>query len=281
MPEPNVDGAPLNHGLSEVSPNNPVSLSHASGHAILVNDAALELAGIDANTPDPAGGTIVRDDRGNPTGLLREAAEGLINARVDEWRERRSPEERAAEARRMMEMAGQDVLSKGITSFQDAGSSFDQIDQFRAWNEEGALPVRLYVMVSYEETNETLAERLANYRIVPDGNDFLAVRSIKRLFDGALGSHGAWLLEPYSDMPDSTGLVLDEPDESRRDRSDRHPPRVSGQHPRHRRPVQPGDAGHLRAGLRGPPGESANCVGGSNTPSTSIPTTCHASPGSG
>jgi len=212
VPEPNVDGVPLNHGLSEVSPNNPVSLSHASGHAILVNDAALGLAGIDANTPDPAGGTIVRDDRGNPTGLLREAAEGLINARVDEWRERRSPEERAAEARRMMEMAGRDVLSKGITSFQDAGSSFDQIDQFRAWDEEGALPVRLYVMVSYEETNETLAERLADYRIIPDGNDFLAVRSIKRLFDGALGSHGAWLLEPYSDMPGSTGLMLDEPD---------------------------------------------------------------------
>ncbi len=212
VPEPNVDGVPLHHGLSEVSPNNPVSLSHASGHAIFVNDAALRLAGIDANTPDPAGGTIVRDDWGNATGLLREAAEGLITVRVEEWREKRSPEQRAAEARRMMEMAGQDVLSKGITSFQDAGSSFDQIDQFRAWDEEGALPVRLYVMVGYEETNETLADRLANYRIIPDGNDFLAVRSIKRLFDGALGSHGAWLLEPYSDMPGSTGLVLDEPD---------------------------------------------------------------------
>jgi predicted amidohydrolase YtcJ len=188
-----------------------VSLSHASGHAILVNAAALELAGVDANTPDPAGGTIVRDDRGDPTGLLRESAEGLITARADEWQEKRSPEERAAEARRMMEAAGQDVLSKGITSFQDAGSSFEQIDQFRAWDEEDALPVRLYVMVGWDETNETLAERLADYRIIADGNDFLAVRSIKRLFDGALGSHGAWLLEPYSDMPSSTGLVLDEP----------------------------------------------------------------------
>jgi predicted amidohydrolase YtcJ len=212
VPKTNVDGVPLHHDLSEVSPNNPVSLSHASGHAILVNAAALGLAGIGVNTPDPAGGTIVRDNRGNPTGLLREAAEGLINARVDEWRERRSPEERAAEDRRTMEVAGQDALSKGITSFQDAGSSFDQIDQFRAWNEEDALPVRLYVMVGWEETNETLAERLADYRIIPDGNAFLAVRSVKRLFDGALGSHGAWLLEPYSDMPGTTGLVLDEPD---------------------------------------------------------------------
>jgi len=66
--------------------------------------------------------------------------------------------------------------------------------------------------VGWDETNETLAERLADYRIIPDGNDFLAVRSIKRLFDGALGSHGAWLLEPYSDMPGTTGLVLDELD---------------------------------------------------------------------
>jgi len=212
VPEPNVDGVPLHHDLSEVSTNNPVSLSHASGHAILVNAAALRLAGIDAQTPDPAGGTIVRDSRGHPTGLLREAAEGLITARVDDWRERLSPEERAAEARRMMKAAGQDALSKGITSFQDAGSSFEQIDQFRAWDEEGALPVRLYVMVGWEENNETLAERLADYRIIPDGNDFLAVRSVKRLFDGALGSHGAWLLEPYSDMPGTTGLVLDEPD---------------------------------------------------------------------
>ncbi len=213
VPKPNVEGVPLHHALSAVSPDNPVSLSHASGHATLVNAAALRAAGIDARTPDPTGGTIVRDDRGRPTGLLREAAENLITGPLEEWRKRRSPEERAAEARRMMEVAGQDALSKGITSFQDAGSSFDQIDQFRAWDEEGILPVRLYVMISYEENNETLAARIADYRIIPESNDFLAVRSIKRLFDGALGSHGAWLLEPYSDMPGSTGLVLDDPED--------------------------------------------------------------------
>jgi predicted amidohydrolase YtcJ len=67
-------------------------------------------------------------------------------------------------------------------------------------------------MVGLEETNETLAERLADYRIIPEGNDYLAVRSIKRMVDGGLGAHGAWLLEPYTDMPNSTGLVLDSPD---------------------------------------------------------------------
>jgi len=203
---------PLHRRLSAVSPENPVSLEHASGHAIFVNAFALALADIDAGTPDPSGGTIVRDADGNPTGLLREVADEPIRREIDAWKARRSPEVQEAEARREMELAGQEALSKGITSFQDAGASFDQIDRFRAWAAEGALPVRLYVMVGLEEANETLAERLADYRIVPEGNDFLAVRSIKRMIDGALGSHGAWLLEPYSDMRDSRGLVLDSPE---------------------------------------------------------------------
>jgi predicted amidohydrolase YtcJ len=211
-PEPNVDGVPLHNRLSEVSPDNPVSLAHASGHAVFVNAAALALAGIDADSPDPPGGTIVRDVRGDPTGLLREAAGDLIRIPIDAWEGQRSSREREAEARRAMQLAGKEALSKGITSFQDAGASFEQIDQFRAWAAEGALPVRLYVMIGLEETNEALANRLAAYWIVPRGNDFLAVRSIKRMIDGALGTHGAWLLEPYSDMPDSTGLALSAPE---------------------------------------------------------------------
>ncbi len=211
-PQPNVDGAPLHRNLSALSPANPVILEHASGHAIFVNAFALALAGIDAGTPDPPGGTIVRDADGNPTGLLRELADAPIRREIDAWKARRSRQAQEAEARREMELAGQEALSKGITSFQDAGASFDDIDRFRAWAAEGALPVRLYVMVGLEETNETLAARLADYRIIPEGNDFLAVRSIKRMVDGAAGSHGAWLLEPYSDMPGSTGLVLDPPE---------------------------------------------------------------------
>ena len=157
-PHPSVDGVPLHHALSATSPDNPVSLAHASGHAIFVNAAALERAGIDADTPDPPGGTIVRDAEGNATGLLRESAEGLVDATISAWSEQRPVQERAAEARRRMELAGQEALSKGITSFQDAGASFEEIERFRAWAEEGALPVRLYVMVGLEETNETLAQ---------------------------------------------------------------------------------------------------------------------------
>ena len=210
-PRPSIDGLPLHGALSQASPNNPVSLAHASGHAIFVNAVALELAGIDAGTRDPPGGAIVRDAAGRPTGMLSEAAQGLVDAAIAAWQQRRPPQEREAEARRRMELAGQEALSKGITSFQDAGASFEEIDRFRAWAEEGALPVRLYVMVGPQESNEALAVRLPEYRILPEGNAFLAVRSIKRMIDGALGSHGAWLLEPYTDLPGSTGLVLDPP----------------------------------------------------------------------
>jgi predicted amidohydrolase YtcJ len=210
-PRPSVDGLPLHHALSAASPANPVSLEHASGHAVFANSAALELAGIGAGIPDPPGGAIVRDAQGNPTGLLREAAARLVEAAIAEWDRRRTPAERAAEARRAMELAGREALSKGITSFCDAGASFEEIDRYRAWAAEGALPLRLYVMIGPEETNETLAARLAEYRILSEGNAFLAVRSIKRMIDGALGSHGAWLLAPYGDRPESTGLVLDAP----------------------------------------------------------------------
>jgi predicted amidohydrolase YtcJ len=213
VPEPNVADLPLHDRLSAVSPDNPVHLYHASGHAIFVNATALKLAGIDRDTPDPPGGTIVRDADGRPTGALRESAEDLIQPLIDRANSKRSPQERETEIRHQMELAGREALSKGITTFHDAGSSFDDIDRFKAWAHEGALPVRLYVMVAAEETNQTLTERLADYRIIPKANDFLAVRSIKRMVDGGLGAHGAWLLEPYTDMPDSTGLVLDAPED--------------------------------------------------------------------
>jgi len=211
-PEPRVEGVPLHHDLSARTPRNPVSLAHASGHAVFANAAALERAGIDAGTPDPPGGAIVRDARGEPTGLLRENAEGLIHAAVAGWEAGRPPGELAAEALRAIERAGREALSKGITCFHDAGASFDEIDRYRALAEAGLLPLRLYVMVGPEEANETLAARLAAYRMLAEGNAFLAVRSIKRMIDGATGSHGAWLLEPYGDMPGTHGLVLDPPE---------------------------------------------------------------------
>jgi predicted amidohydrolase YtcJ len=208
VPRPNVDGVPLHHGLSEVSPENPVNLTHASGHASFANAVAMEMAGIDRNTPDPDGGTIVKDESGEPTGLLRETAQRIVSRAIAHAEEGRTAADLDAEFREIVRLAGEEALSKGVTSFHDAGSNFATIDRFKALEEEGELLVRLYVMVR-RESNETMAERLSEYRMLPEGNDFLTVRSIKRQIDGALGAHGALLLEPYIDLPDSTGLMLE------------------------------------------------------------------------
>lgn len=200
-PEPNVDGVPLHDELSAVSPDHPVYLTHASGHAAFVNGRALEMGGIDASTPDPSGGTIVRDGSGRATGLLRETAQGLVgNLRAGEL----TAEERAERFRRQVQLAGQEALENGITSFHDAGTGFGTVDGYRELADAGDLPIRLYVMV--RGSNTSLDENLGDYFMNGHADGFLTVRSIKRSIDGALGSHGAWLLEPYEDLPSSAGL---------------------------------------------------------------------------
>lgn len=208
LPADAVDGVPLHAGLSAVSPSHPVLLGHASGHAAFANAAALEAAGIDDETPDPAGGTIVRDAKGKATGLLRETAQRLVAQAMAQASAGMSAEQRLLQLRERVALAGAEALQHGVTSFHDAGASFAEIDAFRQLAASGELPVRLYVMVRGED-NAVMDRMLPSYRTIPQGNDFLAVRSIKRQLDGALGAHGAWLLEPYSDLPESTGLVLE------------------------------------------------------------------------
>lgn len=208
LPEGAVDGVPLNDSLSRVSANNPVSLVHASGHASMVNDVALAAAGIADDTPDPEGGTIVRAADGKATGLLRETAEGLVGRVISEYESRLTPEERDAVLREQAYLAARAALELGITSFQDAGSSFETIDFLKSLESEGALDVRLYVMVG-GESNERMGELLPHYYMSAEDNDFLTVRAIKRVADGALGTHGAWLLEPYEDLPDTAGLAVE------------------------------------------------------------------------
>ncbi len=205
-PEPNVSGLPYHHALSEVSPANPVFLTHASGHAAMVNAVALELAGIDADTPDPAGGEIVRSADGRAIGVLRETAEDLVGDHLES-----DPDETTL--RRAIDLAIRECLAKGITSFQDAGSSFATVELLKTMAENGELGLRLWVMLS--EDNESLAAGLPGYRVHRAGNDYLTVGGIKRWIDGALGSHGAWLLEPYTDLPSSIGLNIVTPEELR------------------------------------------------------------------
>ncbi|MFK7912770.1 MAG: amidohydrolase [Pseudomonadales bacterium] len=207
-PEGAIDGVPLNASLNAVSPNNPVLLGHASGHAAFANDAALAAAGIDTDTPDPAGGTIVRSADGTATGLLRETAQRLVASAGARWESRRTPAEQQALFEAQVQLAGAEALQHGVTSFHDAGASFAEIDALRTLAATGELPIRLYVMVR-GESNDAMAARLSDYYQPYQDNSFLTVRSIKRQIDGALGAHGAWLLEPYVDLPESAGLVLE------------------------------------------------------------------------
>src|SRR5512138_487002 len=209
VPEPNVAGLPYDDALSKVSPENPVLLVHASGHSALANAKAMELSNITDRTPDPDGGEIVRDPKGRAIGAFVDNAMGLVRSAAG----RLSPEEAAARERREVELAAKECLAHGVTTFHDAGASFGTVDLYKKMAEEGALPVRLYVMVSAE--SKVLAERGAAYRMIGAVDNRLTVRSIKRLMDGALGSHSAWLLEPYADLPTSTGLNTESIDEIR------------------------------------------------------------------
>jgi predicted amidohydrolase YtcJ len=203
-PVPNVDGLPFHDQLSAAAPRNPVFLEHASGHCCLANAMAMELGGVTGKTPDPPGGEIVRDARGNAIGAFRETAQGFVGIPLRGAELKKTEEERAEKEREAVELAAQECLSKGITSVHDAGASFETIDLYRSLAEQGKLGVRIYAMIS--EDNSELERRLSQYRIIGAGQDHLTVRAVKRFLDGALGAHGAWLIEPYSDLPGSTGL---------------------------------------------------------------------------
>lgn len=194
-PEPNVEGFPLHAALDRVSPNNPVVLTHASGHASFVNRKALDDSGITRATPSPTGGEVLKDAAGEPTGLLRETASGLV----------RTPGQDEAALRRILTLADEEVVGKGITSFQDAGSSFGTVDLLKKMVDDKAMRVRLWIML--RASNASLRTNLDRYRVIGAGDNHLTVRAIKVTADGALGSRGAWLLEPYADKPDSTGLA--------------------------------------------------------------------------
>jgi predicted amidohydrolase YtcJ len=211
VPSPNVEGFPIHQSLSAVSPDNPVLLTHASGHASFANEKAMQLSDVDGATPNPAGGDFLKDSSGKPTGMFRETASRLIRAGTGEPAP--TAAEAAARARRILELASAEVLSKGVTSFQDAGSALNDVDLMKQMIDEGKLGNRLWVMLRVG--NQVLAENLAKYKTIDYGGGFLTVRAIKRSIDGALGPRGAWLLEPYADKPGDTGRNTTTVDEIR------------------------------------------------------------------
>lgn len=198
-----VNGYPYHDDISAVSPDNPVVLYHASGHALLANAKAMELAGISAETPNPQGGRIVRDAAGRALGVFEENAMDLIDQPFNKWKNQRSEAERTAEFDTIVGYATRECLRRGITSFQDAGSSWWEIEQYQRLAQAGSFGTRLWAMIAQPRMSDL--GKIKDFPKLNLGNHFFTVRAVKAYFDGALGSYGAWLLEPYSDKPDSYG----------------------------------------------------------------------------
>ncbi len=200
MPDNTVKGFQTHVELSAVTPDNPVFLAHASGHASFVNQKAMEMAGITplgSENPkqDVEGGEVLRDELGNPTGVLVETASGLVRRLI--------PEDTPERREKALELALLELAEKGITSFHDAGGDQNFIDLLEQFKEENRLTSRMYVMLTSRQPELLQAWYKKGPHIDPD--HMVTVRSIKLNMDGALGPWGAWLLEDYEDKPGHRG----------------------------------------------------------------------------
>ncbi|HLT75308.1 MAG TPA: amidohydrolase, partial [Ohtaekwangia sp.] len=174
----------------------------ASGHAAFVNAKAMEMAGVNQfskeslQATEVAGGEIIRDANGNPTGLFNEGpAMGLIYRHIPQIEN----DDRA------LNLAMQECAQNGITSFHDAGASREHISLFKSFRDKNMLTTRLYVMITGYDRDLVYEYMRSGPQVDEEGT--LTIRSIKLNCDGALGSRGAWLLEPYSDRPDTYGMA--------------------------------------------------------------------------
>src|SRR6185295_8579491 len=213
VPTVNVEGFPLHDALSRVSPDNPVWLTHASGHAGFANAVAMKIAEVSKTTPDPDGGKILRDQDGNATGLMNERAQALVGSALARDRATRSAAQVESELRSVIESASREALAKGLTSLQDAGSPPSTIEVMKRVVDEGKLPLRVSMMM--REDAKQLAADMPKYRTVNYGDKRFTVRATKRAIDGALGSRGAWMLEPYADLATTSGMLTDSLDDIR------------------------------------------------------------------
>ena len=192
---------PTKASLDEAINDKPVYLERVDAHAGWANSKALALAGINKNTIDPPGGEIVRDAQGNPTGVLIDNAMALVEQHI--------PSADSAAKLRALDAAFKHLLALGITSVHDAGVDSDTLALYQQLAVAKKLPMRLYPMLSARDPQ--LKNWLAE-GIIDDSSDFLDIRSVKIYGDGALGSRGAALIEPYSDEPKSKGLLVTQPD---------------------------------------------------------------------
>jgi predicted amidohydrolase YtcJ len=189
---------PTRWELDKVSPNNPVILTRADGHGSVANSAALNLGGIDKNTPNPFGGEISKDKQsGDPNGMLLDTAQALVRRRV--------PPATAEEAERAVVLGVKRNIELGWTQIQDAGGSYNEAELFKKLYTEGKIKLRIYKAVHGPGPSAT---RLLNEgATIGAFENRFTFRTIKVVSDGALGSRGAALLGPYSDMEDTSGFL--------------------------------------------------------------------------
>lgn len=201
LPGKMIKGFQTHHLLSEATPDNPVLLYHASGHAALANEKAMEIAGVGqlslekGGDKSAAGGEIIRDELNNPTGIFNERAMSIIARHV--------PENTTATDSVALRLALEACARHGITGFHDAGANEAAINLFGEFRKKDQLNVRLYVMLA----GPALARKWFSQGPKFDNDHVLTIRSIKLNCDGALGSRGAWLLEPYTDRPETHGMA--------------------------------------------------------------------------
>jgi|ETN02SMinimDraft_4_1059925.scaffolds.fasta_scaffold02216_2 hypothetical protein len=209
-PSPLVKGFQTHDKLSAVSPNNPVWLTHASGHAGFANAKAMEIGGITAETEFGFGGEIIKNLRNQPTGIFNERAQNLISKHVEspsyDAGSKSDSDTDQQNSSLALELAVKECLENGITSFHDAGAGKESIQTFRDGINSNKLKIRLYVMLTSRDP-KLLEEWYKNGPEIGTGNDYLTIRSIKLNADGALGSRGAWLLNEYTDRPGHFGMA--------------------------------------------------------------------------
>lgn len=204
---------PTHDALTRAAPDNPVVLGRIDGHALLANAKAMALAGVTAKTKDPAGGRIVRDAAGNPTGVFVDNAKELV--------ERAVPSSSHGELKKALVAAIANLNSWGLTSAQDPGEGPTVTGIYEELARGNQLNVRSYVMLSDPDVSDSASWANSKNPFIRRGpqsslyNGHLWIRSIKLYADGAMGSRGAALLAPYSDDPGNTGLLVSTPEHIR------------------------------------------------------------------
>ncbi len=203
LPESSHEGYPMHQSISKHTQNHPVLLKHASGHSLFANEAAMKLACIELETPDPVGGKIIRTSQGEAIGVFEERAMETIELAYETYRNSLSPDELKKEWLNVMELAQEECIQKGISSFQDAGTEIQYLDDMEAYVTNDSLRLRLWVMG--RDSLHKLQNNIAKHKVIGLGDNHYTCRAIKSEVDGALGAFGAWLLKPYHDKPDFKG----------------------------------------------------------------------------